>query len=73
MVNFGGQTGGFLAPVIMGWLISTFSYAAAFGFLVFGVLLSAGAALWIPESPDAFEKAIRRADNGTTLSSDVVG
>lgn len=73
MVNFGGQTGGFLAPVIMGWLISTFSYGAAFGFLVFGVLLSAGAALWIPESPDAFEKAIRRADDDAPLSRGLVG
>lgn len=73
MVNFGGQTGGFIAPVVMGWLISTFSYAAAFGFLVFGVLLSAAAALWIPESPEDFEKAIRQADKDAPVSTEIVG
>lgn len=67
LVNFGGQMGGFVAPLMMGWLISTFSYAAAFGFLVFGVLLSAAAALWIPESPDAFEQAVRRADSDVRM------
>lgn len=68
MINFGGQAGGFFAPIIMGWLIGAFSYSAAFAFLVFGVLLSAACALWIPESPTAFTAAINRL--GTTAVSD---
>lgn len=72
MINFGGQAGGFFAPLIMGWLIGAFSYTAAFGFLVFGVLLSAAAAFWIPESPLAFAKAIAKlgaSDAPTSFSA----
>ncbi|MCL6454860.1 MAG: MFS transporter [Alicyclobacillus sp.] len=56
MINFGGQVGGVLAPIVMGWLVQSMSYKAAFGFLVFGVLLAAACSLWIPQSPERFQQ-----------------
>ncbi|WP_029421382.1 MFS transporter [Alicyclobacillus macrosporangiidus] len=68
MINFGGQTGGVLSPLVMGWLVQTFSYQAAFAFLVFGAVLCGACALWIPESAEQFERALtgkRMAVQGT--------
>lgn len=55
LINFGGQVGGVLSPLVMGVLVASVSYQAAFGFLVFGVLLAAACSLWIPQSPEYFE------------------
>lgn len=48
IMNFSGQVAGVVAPVAMGWLADTFSYSAAFGFLVITTLLNAVTALWVP-------------------------
>ncbi|WP_019123982.1 MFS transporter [Brevibacillus massiliensis] len=42
MINFGGQVAGFVSPMVMGFLISTFngSYDAAFWFLVLSAVIS---------------------------------
>ncbi|TCP23736.1 sugar phosphate permease [Scopulibacillus darangshiensis] len=48
IVNMGGQVAGFLAPLVMGFLISGFgTYTAAFWFLIGGGILSMIAALTI--------------------------
>lgn len=43
MINFGGQVAGFVAPMVMGFLITASggSYVTAFWFLIFGAALSA--------------------------------
>jgi MFS family permease len=58
MINFGGQVGGVLSPLVMGWLVQAFSYQAAFGFLVFGAVLTAVCAMLTPEAAQDFEKAM---------------
>lgn len=42
IVNFGGQLAGFIAPIVIGWLVTVFngSYSAAFLFLVFAAALA---------------------------------
>jgi nitrate/nitrite transporter NarK len=42
IVNFGGQLAGFIAPIVIGWLVTIFngSYSAAFLFLVFAAALA---------------------------------
>jgi sugar phosphate permease len=60
LVNFGGQAGGAIAPLVMGVLADTVGFGAAFGFLVFGAALAAAAALWSPQSPEEFERALRK-------------
>lgn len=60
LVNFGGQAGGAIAPLVMGLLADRFGFPAAFAFLVFGALLAAGAALWSPQRPDDFARALAR-------------
>jgi sugar phosphate permease len=60
LVNFGGQAGGAIAPVVMGVLADTVGFGAAFGFLVFGAALAAAAALWSPQSAEEFERALRK-------------
>jgi predicted MFS family arabinose efflux permease len=61
LINFGGQAAGFVAPLVMGVLAQRFSFAAAFGFLVFGALLGAGCSLWAPTNADAFRRAVGEA------------
>ncbi len=58
LVNFGGQAGGFVAPLIMGFLADRLSFTAAFGFLVFGALLAAASSLWSPQTSEAFRDAL---------------
>ena len=60
LVNFGGQAGGAIAPLVMGVLADKVGFGAAFGFLVFGAALAAAAALWSPQSPEEFERALRK-------------
>lgn len=57
LVNFGGQFAGALAPFIMGWLTDTYSFTAAFTFLLLGVVIAIGASLWTPQRPEVFAKA----------------
>ncbi|WP_411144300.1 MFS transporter [Streptomyces sp. x-80] len=54
IMNFGGQVAGVVAPVTMGWLTDTFSYSAAFGFLIGTTLLAAVIALWVPQRAEQF-------------------
>ncbi|MER5619346.1 hypothetical protein [Streptomyces sp. NPDC002215] len=54
ITNFSGQVAGVVAPVAMGWLADTFSYSAAFGFLVITTLLTAATALWVPQRVEQF-------------------
>lgn len=56
-VNVGGQLAGVIAPVVMGFLVDTFSYAAAFGFLVVSLLVGAVLALLVPQRPEQFKLA----------------
>ncbi|UOF89298.1 MFS transporter [Fodinisporobacter ferrooxydans] len=58
MVNFGGQFGGVLSPMIMGALVSASSFQAAFWFLVFGALLAAASSLALPQTQDGFARAL---------------
>jgi sugar phosphate permease len=60
LVNFGGQAGGAIAPLVMGVLADNVGFGAAFGFLVFGAALAAAAALWSPQSAEDFERALRK-------------
>ncbi|WAH37996.1 MFS transporter [Alicyclobacillus dauci] len=68
IVNFGGQVGGVLSPIVMGALVGSVSYQAAFGFLVFGVLLAAACSLWIPQSPEHFDTVISGNEVSQSLS-----
>ncbi|WP_410666394.1 MFS transporter [Amycolatopsis sp. lyj-84] len=54
VMNFGGQVAGAVAPVAMGWLADTFSYTAAFGFLIGTTFLTALMAFWVPQNPAQF-------------------
>lgn len=58
IINFGGQFGGFLAPIVIGWLIQHFSYNMGFSFLIVALLISAATAFWIPQSFNRFREAI---------------
>lgn len=58
IVNFGGQAGGAIAPVVMGALADAFGFPAAFGFLIFGVALAILAVLWAPHTAAGFEQAL---------------
>jgi sugar phosphate permease len=60
LVNFGGQAGGAIAPLVMGVLADNVGFGAAFGFLVFRAALAAAAALWSPQSAEEFERALRK-------------
>jgi sugar phosphate permease len=60
LVNFGGQAGGAIAPVLMGVLADYWGFGPAFGFLVFGAALAAAGALWSPQSAEEFERALRK-------------
>ncbi|SIT43726.1 Major facilitator superfamily MFS_1 [Paraburkholderia ribeironis] len=54
MVNFGGQVAGFVAPVVIGLLVSiTGNYDAVFGFLIAATLLALGGSLSIRLAPEA--------------------
>ncbi len=67
IINFGGQIGGFLAPILMGYLIGKFSYNAGFVLLIVALAVSALTAFWIPESPEKFRQAITTAEKQGTL------
>jgi fucose permease len=54
VMNFGGQVAGAVAPLAMGWLADTFSYTAAFGFLIGSTLLTVVFAFWVPQTPAQF-------------------
>lgn len=69
IVNFGGQAGGFLAPILMGILINQISYTAGFILLVVALLGSVVTAFTIPESPDRFRQIIKRANMDTSASA----
>lgn len=56
-VNVGGQLAGVIAPVAMGFLVDTFSYAAAFGFLVVSLVVGAVLAFLVPQRPEQFKLA----------------
>jgi MFS family permease len=52
MVNFGGQSAGFIAPVVMGFIVSwTGSFDAAFSFLVMMTAMAVGVAATINTAP----------------------
>lgn len=61
VINFGGQAAGAITPVIMGVLADQFSFTLAFLFLILGALIALGAALWIPQSGQAFRDAVMRS------------
>jgi MFS transporter, ACS family, hexuronate transporter len=54
VVNVGGQLAGVLAPVLMGHLVDTFSYTAAFGLLIATTVLGALIAFAVPQRQDQF-------------------
>jgi MFS family permease len=54
VMNFGGQVAGAVAPLAMGWLAETFSYTAAFGFLIGSTLVTVVLAFWVPQNPAQF-------------------
>lgn len=58
LVNFGGQAGGLVVPMVMGFLADRFSFVAAFSFLVFGAVLAAAASLWSPQNAREFRAAL---------------
>ena len=60
LVNFGGQLGGALAPVVMGVLAQQVGFSAAFGFLLFGAGLAIVAALWSPRPAPADSRSMAR-------------
>lgn len=60
IINFGGQMGGFIAPISMGWIIQHFSYDMSFNFLIFALFVSALTAFSIPQSFESFREAIRK-------------
>src|SRR5919202_3972720 len=60
LVNFGGQAGGAIAPLVMGVLADNEGFGEACGFLVFRAALAAAAALWSPQSAEEFERALRK-------------
>jgi sugar phosphate permease len=55
LVNFGGQFAGAFTPFIMGALADSFSFTAAFSFLIFGVLLAIAASLSSPQTKADFD------------------
>lgn len=50
LINFGGQSAGLVAPLVMGFVADQLSFAAAFSVLVLAALLVAGTALWAPQT-----------------------
>jgi sugar phosphate permease len=47
-VNFGGQIGGFFAPIVVGAIVgATKSYSGGFIFMICALLLSAASLLWL--------------------------
>jgi nitrate/nitrite transporter NarK len=47
-VNFGGQIGGFFAPIVVGAIVgATKSYSGGFVFMICALLLSAASLLWL--------------------------
>jgi sugar phosphate permease len=64
IVNFGGQAGAFVAPLVMGILINQISYTAGFALLVVALAASVATALTIPESGERFRDAISRRAMG---------
>ncbi|KAA2261447.1 MFS transporter [Solihabitans fulvus] len=54
IMNFGGQIAGAVAPLAMGWLADSFSYTAAFGFLIVTTLITAVVAFWVPQNATEF-------------------
>ncbi|PSR26546.1 MAG: MFS transporter [Sulfobacillus benefaciens] len=68
IINFGGQAGGFLAPILMGIIINQISYTAGFALLVVALAASVVTAFTIPESPDHFRKALQHTPTEATLT-----
>jgi sugar phosphate permease len=66
MINLGGQSGGFVAPVIMGLLISAFgnSYDVAFEFLIGAACLSVVAAMTIKSGKALEIELLNKPVNG---------
>lgn len=58
LVNFGGQVAGAFTPFIMGAIADHFSFRAAFGFLLFGVVMAVVASFISPQNKDGFESAL---------------
>jgi sugar phosphate permease len=54
LVNFGGQFAGAFTPFIMGALADSFSFSAAFSFLLFGVVLAIVSSLASPQTKAGF-------------------
>jgi sugar phosphate permease len=69
IVNFGGQAGGFLAPILMGFLIQHWSYNAGFILLIVAIAISALTAFWIPESEERFRAKIESTENNIVDSA----
>lgn len=67
IINFWGQAGGFLAPILMGILINQISYTAGFALLVFALAASVVTAFTIPESPDRFRKTLQHNASETSV------
>lgn len=65
VMNFGGQVAGAVAPVAMGWLADTFSYTAAFGFLIGTTFLTAVMAFWVPQNPGQFSFAPTKSSSAS--------
>lgn len=58
-INFGGQAAGAVTPFIMGALADSFSFTAAFTFLLFGVVLAIVSAMVTPQTREGFMTAMR--------------
>jgi fucose permease len=58
LINFGGQFAGAITPVIMGALADRFSFGAAFGFLLVGVLLTIISAILSPQTRESFARTL---------------
>ncbi|AIY42741.1 L-Proline/Glycine betaine transporter ProP [Collimonas arenae] len=62
MVNLGGQSAGFISPLVIGFLVSAFSnYDYAFGFLIAAACLSVVVSIFIKTGKAATEMANNRS------------
>ncbi|RYM02732.1 MFS transporter [Sporolactobacillus sp. THM7-7] len=62
VINMGAQAAGFLSPIVMGVLITNFSYNAAFWFLIGSCLISVVAAIAI-KKPSTVEATIQKDES----------
>ncbi|WP_155287695.1 MFS transporter [Lacticaseibacillus zhaodongensis] len=70
IVNFGGQIAGFIAPIVIGYMVTLFngSYSAAFLFIVFAAALAFVSSLSISSSKIKERKAAVSASDSVKLA-----